>query len=511
MNRVGFLVVKWVAIAAVLLLLFWVATQLAAQGLAIGVAIVAFLALAILLIYSTRRAVPLKYLAPGIVALIALQIWPIVFTVAMSFTNYGDGHLGTKDEAAKNIVASSVKEVAGGQRYKMSVAVKEGQDPATAPLTLLLIDKNGKYFSADADGMHDLAESDVTKSTTGEIKSAKGYTILKLGQVNKRKDFAEGKIAYTTGDGKAIKTLGASEAFEGETTRAYDASADTITDKTTGKVFTAKEGRFVADDGEAFSQGWQENVGLANYARIFTDPVIRDGFLSIFVWNIVFAVLTVLGTFLMGMFIALLFNEPRMKGRGLYRSLLILPYAIPTFVTALLWRGMFNEQFGLINHLLHSDVNWLGGPTSAKLAVLITNVWLGFPYMFLVCTGALQSIPGDVKEAALVDGASPFRTLRSIIMPLLLVAVGPLLVASFAFNFNNFSVIWLLTEGGPFTGGNTNIGSTDLLITYAYRMAFAGVAPNYGFAAAVSVVIFVLVAIMTIPTFRGTKQLEEIN
>ena len=511
MNKTVFVAVKWLAIAAALAGLFWIATLLAAQGMTPAIIVVAFLALAILLIYGTRRAVPMKYLLPGVLALVALQIWPIAFTVAMSFTNYGDGHLDTKEVAAKNIVASSVREVEGGQRYKMSVAVKEGQDVASAPLTLLLIDKAGRYHYADAEGLHDLAAADVQKSTTGEIKSATGYRILKLGEVNKRADLREGKVAFPTSDGRGIKPLGASEAFEGGTTRVYDAAADTITDTTNGKVYRPKDGRFVAEDGDSFSQGWQEGVGLANYSRIFTDPVIRSGFFGIFVWNIVFALLTVAGTFLMGMLIALLFNDPRMRFRGLYRSLLILPYAIPTFVTALLWRGMFNEQFGLINHLLHLDVNWLGGDTSAKIAVLVTNIWLGFPYMFLVCTGALQSIPGDVREAAKVDGAGAVRALRSIIMPLLLVAVGPLLVASFAFNFNNFSVIWLLTEGGPFTGGNTNIGSTDLLITYAYRMAFAGVAPNYGFAAAVSVVIFIIVAIMTIPTFRATKQLEEIN
>jgi arabinogalactan oligomer/maltooligosaccharide transport system permease protein len=131
--------------------------------------------------------------------------------------------------------------------------------------------------------------------------------------------------------------------------------------------------------------------------------------------------------------------------------------------------------------------------------------------MFIVCTGALQSIPDDVKEAARIDGANPLRMLRSITMPLLLVAVGPLLIASFAFNFNNFTLIFLLTEGGPFEAANTSIGSTDLLITYAFRLAFSGVSPNYGFAAAVSVLIFIIVALISAQGFRRTKALEEIN
>ena len=131
--------------------------------------------------------------------------------------------------------------------------------------------------------------------------------------------------------------------------------------------------------------------------------------------------------------------------------------------------------------------------------------------MFIICSGALQSIPNDVREAARIDGANPLQTLGKIIMPLLLVAVGPLLIASFAFNFNNFGLIYLLTDGGPFQGEDTSIGSTDLLITYAFRLAFSGVSPNYGLASAVSIIIFVIVALMSYTGFRRTKQLEEIN
>src|SRR5690606_16605984 len=142
--------------------------------------------------------------------------------------------------------------------------------------------------------------------------------------------------------------------------------------------------------------------------------------------------------FVLRMLLALLFNDDRLKGKGVYRSLLILPYALPVYVTALVWSSMFNQDFGLINSLTGLDLNWLGDPWLARAALLFTNLWLRFPYMFIVCTGALQSIPGEVREAAAIDGASAFQTVRSVIMPLLLVAVGPLLIASFAFNFNNF-------------------------------------------------------------------------
>ena len=172
-----------------------------------------------------------------------------------------------------------------------------------------------------------------------------------------------------------------------------------------------------------------------------------------------------------------------------------------------------NEPAFLLDFRLKAFRHWLTleEPTWAKVAILITNLWLGFPYMFLICTGALQSVPGDVKEAAKIDGASGFRTIRSIVMPLVLVAVGPLLVASYAFNFNNFALIYLLTNGGPFEGNQTQVGSTDLLITYAFRLAIGGTTPNFGFAAAISMFIFIIVALISLQGFRSTASLEDVN
>ncbi|AKT50278.1 ABC transporter permease subunit [Arsenicicoccus sp. oral taxon 190] len=507
-----YLAIKWLLVAAALAVCFWLATQLATQGYALAVAVVAFVAMAILLIYSTRRFVPMKYLFPGILALIGLQIWPMVFTVSMAFTNYGNGHLGTKQESVQSIVANSVQQVPGAPKYKASIAVPSGADVATGELHMLLADPTTKkVYDGTTKELKDLDPGKVTQSSVGKITAAEGFTVLKPREVNARsKDL--GTFAVPTQDGGGIKLLGLSEAFVGKAAVIYDAGKDQLTDTKTNKTYVAKDGRWVATDGSgAFSQGWKENVGLKNFQTIFSDPNIRGKFLGIFVWNVFFAAATVVLTFLLGMLIALLFNTPNLRFKGLYRSLLILPYAIPSFVTALLWRGMFNQDYGLINTVLHLGVDWLGNDWAARAALIITNLWLGFPYMFLVCTGALQSIPGDVKEAAKIDGANGVQTLVRITMPLLLVAVGPLLIASYGFNFNNFSLVYLLTEGGPFNSGNSQMGATDLLITYAYRVAFAGEAPNYGLAAAVSVVIFALVAVMSLPGFRATKALEEVN
>ena len=505
------LVTKWGLIFLTLIVLAIVVQKLVEQGSWIGVVIAAFMAMCVLVVYGTRRSVPMKYLLPGVILLVGLQIWPIAYTVATSFTNYGDGHAISKQESIDSIIANSVREVPDAPRYQLSVAVASGSDPATGEAFYLLTSPSGKTFLGDKAGLSDLAAADVEKAGSGRITKAAGYQILTAIQVNARKDLND--FAVPTKDGGGIKRVGLSEAFEGKANVSYNKANDTLIDGATHVIYVPRNAQWVprSGQGDAFPQGWKENVGFRNFNSVLTNDTLRAGFLKIFAWNVVFAVGSVLSTFVLGMLLALLLNDARLKGRALYRSMLILPYALPIFVTALVWASMFNQDYGLINKMLHLNIDWLGDPWAAKAAILITNLWLGFPYMFIVCTGALQSIPGDVLEAAKIDGASAFRTMRSVIMPLLLVAVGPLLIASFAFNFNNFGLIFLLTGGGPFDAANTNIGSTDLLITYAYRLAFSGVSPNYGLAATVSIFIFFIVGLMSYEGFRRTKVLEEVN
>jgi arabinogalactan oligomer/maltooligosaccharide transport system permease protein len=141
--------------------------------------------------------------------------------------------------------------------------------------------------------------------------------------------------------------------------------------------------------------------------------------------------------------------------------------------------------------------------------VLLVNLWLGYAFMFLVCTGALASIPSDLKEAAFVDGATGFRAFKRVTFPLLFIAVAPVLISSFAFNFNNFVLIYLLTEGGPPISGSL-AGETDIMLSYSYKVAFGGAGANYSLAAAISTVIFVIVAIISLIGFRYTRSFEEV-
>lgn len=528
--------VKWALIALTVLLLAWAAQQAIEKGAWLIVTVLAFVAMAVLVVYSTRRLIPLKYMLPGLVLLLLFQMWPIVYTVATSFTNYGDGHTLTKEEAIDAIRAQSVRQSPDAPRYAMSVAVPEGEPIETGQLTLLLaapgeavsdLESAGEEGVTDAgnvmpdgsqlfvgteEGLEPLPVDGVTLRTNGTVETAPGYRVLNLLEANKRSQELNALAVPVGEEGAGIKVATTGQAYVGQPSVTYDEATDTMTNAD-GKRYVAKNGNFVPEDGQgqALTAGWTENVGLKNFTTIFTDPAFRGGFLKIFLWNLAFPLITVVSTFLLGMLLALLFNDPRLKGKSIYRSLMVLPYALPIFVTGIIWASMFNRQFGLINNVTGLDIDWLGSPWPARLALIITNLWLGFPYMFLICTGALQSIPADVKEAAAVDGAGPIRTLWSVTMPLLLVAVGPLLVASYAFNFNNFTLVYLVTGGGPFDKGNSMVGNTDLLINFAYRLALESGTPNIGLASAVSIVIFFLVGAISYLGFTQSQALEEVN
>src|SRR5436309_11203762 len=168
---------------------------------------------------------------------------------------------------------------------------------------------------------------------------------------------------------------------------------------------------------------------------------------------------------------------------------------MPGFLSLLVWAGLLNDDFGVVNKLFHIHVPWLFDPNWARASVVLVSVWLTTPYFSLVALGALQSIPAELTEAARVDGGGAWAIFRRVTLPLLLIAVAPLMIASFAFNFNNFNNIYLLTGGGPYTGSSSIAGSTDILISYTYKLAIAtGKGQDYGLASTVGIIILFIVA-----------------
>ena len=462
-------------------------------------------------VYFSRRALPMKYILPGLAFLLIYQIYVVLYTGYVAFTNYGDGHNSTKEDAISALLAQNERRVEGSAGLPLAV-VEDGD----GNLGFAVV-RDGTVAAGTAEEPLETVDGAVVDGST--ITSVPGWTLLPRAEVLARQAAVTSLRVPVSDDPEAgsIRTQDARTGYSYRPSLEYDEAADTMTDLTTGTVYRPNaEGLFEAEDGATLGVGWRVPVGLGNFSTAFGDERYAGPFLRILAWTFAFAVLSVVTTFLLGLFLAMVFNDPRMRGRKVYRTLMILPYAIPGFLAALLWSGMLNRRFGFINDVLlgGAEIGWLTDPWLAKLSVLGVNLWLGFPYMFLITTGALQAIPHDLLEAAKVDGASRFRTWRSVVMPLLLVATGPLLISSFAFNFNNFTLIYMLTDGGPrFADASVPLGHTDILISMVYSVSgIDGSAPkNYGLASALSIVIFVIVATVSAIAFRQTRKLEEMS
>ena len=460
-------------------------------------------------IYFSPRKLPAKYLAPGVLFLVVFQIFTLVYTGYVAFTNYGTGHNGTQEQAIDSLMSSALVRVPDSATYDVTVIDEAGQ------LGLLVTAPDGTVSVGNNETpLHEVSDATVEGGLAVAIPNA---TSLDFAQVIARTDeITELSVPFSEdpNDG-ALRTQDGRSAYLYTSSLEYDEAADTMTDTETGVVYSnTGTGAFTAEDGSELLPGWQVNVGFDNFVRAFTDSSIRGPLIYVTIWTFVFAILSVATTFFLGLFLAIVFNDARMKGRRYYRVIMILPYAFPAFLTALVWSGMMNESFGFINQVIFggAEIPWLTDPTLAKVSILIVNLWLGFPYMFLVCTGALQAIPEDITEAATVDGARPWAIFRLIKLPLLLVTLTPLLIASFAFNFNNFNLIYLLTNGGPRdANAPIPVGFTDILISMVYKVAFTGQTRDYGLASAFAIIIFIIVAVIAIVSFRKTKALEDLN
>ena len=256
-------------------------------------------------------------------------------------------------------------------------------------------------------------------------------------------------------------------------------------------------------------------VGLKNFAFILSQA--NQALFPVFLWNVVFASSTVLLNALLGLILGLILNNKGLKLRNFYRTALIVSWALPGVITVQVWVALLNYNFGAINRLLGVlgiyPIPWLNDPDWAKVAILLVNLWLGFPYMMTATLGALSTIPDELYEAAKVDGATPWQALWGITLPLLEKPMVPILLSSFAFNFNNFYIIYLLTAGGPAQEGRlATAQATDILISWAYKTAFSAEGQSaYGLGAAISLIIFAITVAISLVNFRVTGALREVR
>jgi arabinogalactan oligomer/maltooligosaccharide transport system permease protein len=240
-------------------------------------------------------------------------------------------------------------------------------------------------------------------------------------------------------------------------------------------------------------------VGWQNYRDIFGSS-LRKVIIPVLGWTVCFAGLSTLGSYFTGMFLAILLHNPHMKEAKYYRSLLIIPWALPATIAILSWQGLLNEQYGGINQILQllglPGAHWMTVAFWARAGIIIVNIWLGFPYMLNVCHGGLQAIPDELYEAARIDGASKGQAFRRITFPLLTKLSIPLVISTFAANFNNFGNIYMITQGGPAKAGSQFAGSTDILASTIYKMTTWS--NRYELSATLSVLSFLIVGSFTL-------------
>jgi len=453
-----------------------------------------------------NKLLPAKFILPGSVLLIAYLIIPIFFTINTAFQKYSTGHVLTKSEA----IATNIEQnVVQGERFFIMTPTR---DQAGELVLVLIDDMTGQTYLGRANGLEEIDPSSVTVDEFGFVVPPPGLTAL-VGDELFGADAELAALEIPLDGGGIIKTEGISGAFESAPGLVYDAPRDVMIATDNGVEYADNgRGSFVSPVGDELVVGWREYIGFENFTAVITNPLVRAPFLRAFVWTITFAASTVLISFAVGLFLAKLLDKPKFRLKKMYRSLLVIPYAIPGFLSLLVFRGLLNDDFGLINKLLPFDPPWLFDPWWARLSVILVSVWLTTPYFLLVCMGALQAIPGELVEAARVDGASRWQVFRKVTLPLLLAVVTPLLIASFAYNFNNFNNVFLLTGGGPSSDDQSIAGATDILISYTYKLAFeAGKGQDYGLASAISIYIFFIVAAMSASGFLRSKALENMK
>jgi ABC-type sugar transport system permease subunit len=476
------------------------------------IAVTLLIAILVNYVLLRQEAYPLRWMVVGLVLMIMFTIYPIFFTVWVSFTNYGEGHLITKTQALDQILNAKYLPATGLSYTWTAFKTPNGE------YSLWLIDPAGEgYFAVVG---QPLAQPKPGEMGIGPLDEAgiptsiEGYQRLNAILAATDKNLTDIQFGE---EGKTIQIRSPREAAELLPLYVYDEQEDTMTNQETGVVYQNLRGTYSAQGGDQIRPGFIAPIRFDNFKAFFVSPALRGPLVQITIWNFVFAFFSLLLNFSLGLAIAIMFNDSRFPFKKLIQSLLIIPYTMPALLTILVWRGMLNPELGVITNALESAFGWappwLTNQWWAKAAILLINLWLSYPYFFLICSGALQSIPDDYYNAAQVDGANSWQQFRNITLPLLLVAVGPLLIASFVFNFNNFNLIYIFNAGGPpIPGTPTPAGYTDILISYVYNLAFtASRGVNYGFAAAITIVIFFIVGTITLFQFRYTRMWEEVS
>ncbi|MEC2112337.1 maltodextrin ABC transporter permease MdxF [Bacillus stercoris] len=255
-------------------------------------------------------------------------------------------------------------------------------------------------------------------------------------------------------------------------------------------------------------------VGFKNFLNIFFLGSYRETFVNVLGWTVIWTLCATTLQIILGIVTALFVNQDFIKGKRIFRMIFLFPWAVPAFITIMSFSNMFNDSIGavnaqvipLFNHLPFVElpaIAWKTDPFWTKTALIMIQTWLGFPYIYVMVTGVLQAIPGELYEAAKIDGATFIQRFRHITFPMILFATAPVMITQYTFNFNNFSIIYLFNEGGPGSAG-AGAGSTDILISWIYKLT-TGTSPQYSVAAAVTLLISFIVIGISLIAFKKSN------
>lgn len=476
--------------------------RLIADGLYPLASAVAAVTVFLFLIFIKKNLSPYRWLATGLVLLVLFTVYPIFYTLYLSVTNMSGGHLVTKQQAISRLMK---------EKYAPDDAAEydwTAYQNGSGSYLLVVQDADGAFFIA--------RPGKALEALTGAEEapeSIDGFTMLDGIQALQKIEEL-GAIAFGDEDNPiTVQALGVA-AVE-KTRYSYDASRDVMTDLSTGDTYRPVRGTYTSEAGEQLIPGFMVNVGAENYTRFLGNKEYYAPAGEIILWDIAFSFFSVFFSFVIGLVISILFED--LPGRRLIRAALIIPYPIPVLVSLMVWRGLLNEQMGLVTKLLKAvfgtaplfftDIFW------SRFALILINVYLTYPYFYVISSGALKSIPRDLYEAAEIDGAGPYWKLKSITLPMLMRILMPLVIASFCFTFNNFTVVWGFNAGLPAMADTiVPMGHTDLLISFVYRLGFNSTnAADYGFASAVTVILFIFVGLMVFLQTINTKVMKEID
>lgn len=501
---------KWLVLAIIglidLVLLYGV-TLMYAQGELAFALLVVVLAAVGSWVFISRQGYNYRYVYPSLLGVVTFIVFPLIYTVNVAFTNYSSNNL-LPFERVKAIHLTKTYRT-GGESYDF----KMYQDGEFFRLMLyndeLYSEDRGQFYVTKPFNQISIPTKIPARLST---ERPAGDELGMREVVRYRSSLQLLDIALPDGNDLAMTSL---RKF-GAIAKVYrEGDDDTLIDNRTGEALTPdyKTGYYVSEIGEQIGPGFTVYNGWDNFERVFTDPGIQGPFLKIFSWTVIFALLTVLLSTTIGLLMACLVQWEPLKGNGIYRLLLILPYAVPAFISILIFRGLFNQNFGEINMLLDMlfgvKPEWFSNELLAKTMVIIVNTWLGYPYMMILCIGLLKSIPDDLYEASAIDGATPIQNLFHITLPMIIKPLIPLLIASFAFNFNNLVLIALLTDGAPdMLNATTPAGATDILVSYTFRIAFGSYGQDYGLASAIATVIFLMVGVIAWVNLKATRKFQ---